>query len=116
MDESARSAKVAKALFEARFVQTLLGMRESSESVLAEEVRILYGAIERVRVMIHSWRDIAAEQRNIAAHWRTQGESLAWHAIRADTSADLLETQATLLESIFPPHTMKDPDDDRTTE
>lgn len=99
-------ARVRKALAQARFVQVILGKHESTEAVLAEEVLRLWGATDRVRDMVAAWREIEAEQRAIAAHWHTQGESFAVHAMRADNYAELLKAQATLLESIFPPHTM----------
>lgn len=95
-----RDERVAKALAEVHFVQTLIGPHDSTEAVLAAEVRRWHGAGERIAIMIKSWRDVASEQREAARQWRTQGEAFAWHAIRTDAAAEILETQAKLLESI----------------
>lgn len=96
-----RDVKVAKVLADVRFVQTLIGPHESNEATLAAEVIRLYGMEDRARTMIVSWREVAKKQRECAVEWRTEGESFAWHAIRADERAELLETQAKLLESIL---------------
>lgn len=96
-----QDARVAKALAEVHFVQTLIGPHESTEAVLAAEVRRLHSQRERIVVMIKSWREVAREQRACAKAWREQGESFSWHAIRTDAAAEILETQATLLESII---------------
>jgi hypothetical protein len=100
-----RTRRVAKALAEAHFISILLGPG-TTEGVLASEVRMLHGAVDRVRVLIKSWREVATERRSCAADWREQGESFAWHAIRADCAADILETQALILESIFNPENL----------
>lgn len=97
----ARDARVAKALAEVHLVQTLIGPHESTEAVLAAEVRRMHSQRERVIVMIKSWREVAREQRECAEAWRAQGEAFSWHAIRTDAAAEILETQAKLLESII---------------
>jgi hypothetical protein len=97
-----RDARVARALAEAHFIQTLLGPHESAESTLAVEVRRLHGAVERLQVLTVSWRNVAAELRADATRYRAvQGDGFAWHAARAESNADILETQATLVESIL---------------
>lgn len=95
-----RDARVAKALAEVHLVQTLIGPHESTEAVLAAEVQRLHSQRARVFVMIDSWREVAREQRAMAREWRAQGEAFAWHAIRTDAAAEILETQAKILESI----------------
>jgi hypothetical protein len=101
-----RDARVTKALAEVHFVLTLLGPHEGTVSVatadmLAAEIRRLRSQQERILVMIHSWRDVAREQRERACEWRGMGESFAWHAIRIESIAEVIETQAKLLESII---------------
>jgi len=93
-------ARIQKALAEARYVQEFVS-KHYAEVVLAGEVVRLTNVQARIHVMIKSWREIAAEQRALALEWRTQGETLAWHAIRLDSRAEILEVQALLLESIL---------------
>lgn len=93
-------ARLLKALAEAKYVAEFVS-QNYAEVVLAGEVRRLTNVQQRIHAMIKSWRDVAAEQRAIAAEWRTQGESLAWHAIRSDARAEILEVQAQCLESIL---------------
>lgn len=96
-------ARVKTALAEVHFVQTLLGPHNSAESVLAAEVRRLHGAADRCRAMIKAWREIAKERLAYADHWRAQGEAFAVHVIRAELAADVLLTQARILESVVDP-------------
>lgn len=95
-----RDARVEKALAEAQYVKELISDKHA-EVVLAAEVRRLKNVQERVATMIESWREMARYQRSEAAYWRTQGESLVWHAIRLEARAEILEVQAQLLESIL---------------
>ena len=100
-----RESRVAKALAEVHYVQTLLGPHHSAEAVLAAEVRRLQFIVahrdDRARAMLKAWRDVVDEQRACAEEWRSQGEAFAWHAIRAAAHADIIETQAKLLESLL---------------
>lgn len=99
-DDEFRKARLEKALSEARYIASLTKLN-ATELVLADEVLRMRDVHARIRAMVTSWRDCARDLRVNAEQWRLMGESFSWHAVRAESNADILETQALILESIL---------------